>query len=174
MGAFQKVTKTGRARRGLVLAALAVASAGCDRGDHPHLLGQTAPQIALNDGQQQVNLAALRGNVVLLNFWATWCGPCLQELPSLEQMQRDLPQVKVVTISADEDEAAYRDFMARHRVTLLSVREGSTPAHTLYGTTGYPETWVVDKQGTLLRKFVGPQVWTNTDIESYLRKLASQ
>src|ERR1700753_1034069 len=110
-----------RVRVGLVLAVLAVVSAGCDRGSHPAQMHKPAPQFTVSDGQQSVNLAALRGHVVLLNFWATWCAPCIQELPSLEQMQRDLPQVDVVTISTDEDEEAYRSFLVRYRVSLLSV-----------------------------------------------------
>src|SRR5277367_3973049 len=97
-----------RARVGLAMAVLLVAAAGCDRGNHPEQIGKPAPQFAVSDGQESVNLAGLRGHVVLLNFWATWCSPCVQELPSLEQMQRDLPQVNVVTVSTDEDEAAYR------------------------------------------------------------------
>src|SRR5471030_2061767 len=104
-----------RARRGLMLAALLAVAAGCDRGSHPEQIGTVAPQFAVSDGQASVNLAALRGHVVLLNFWATWCGPCIQELPALEQMQRDLPQVNVVTISTYEDEAAYRAFLVRYR-----------------------------------------------------------
>jgi cytochrome c biogenesis protein CcmG, thiol:disulfide interchange protein DsbE len=162
-----------RARVFGMLAILLAVGAGCDRGSHPKLIGQTAPQFALNDGQEQVNLSRLRGHVVLLNFWATWCGPCVQELPSLEQMQRDLPQVSVVTVSADDDEAGYREFLLRNRVSLLSVRQGDMAITALYGTTGYPETWAIDKNGIVRRKFVGPQDWTSAEIENYLRKLDS-
>jgi len=161
-----------RVRRGLVLAALLAVAAGCDRGNHPEQIGKPAPQFRLNDGQQSVDLGALRGHVVLLNFWATWCGPCVEELPALEKMQSDLPQVHVVTISTDEDDATYRDFMVRHRVSLLSVREGNTAANALYGTFRYPETYVIDQNGIIRRKFIGPQEWANPEIEDYLRKLA--
>ena len=162
-----------RARVGLAMAVLLAAGAGCDRGSHPDQIGKPAPQFAVSDGQQSVNLAALHGHVVLLNFWATWCGPCVQELPSLEQMQRDLPQVNVVTVSTDEDDAAYRAFLTRYRVSLLSVREGNTEANALYGTFRYPETYAIDKNGIIRRKFIGPQDWTSAEIESYLKKLAS-
>jgi thiol-disulfide isomerase/thioredoxin len=156
-----------------MLAALLAVAAGCDRGSHPEQIGTVAPQFAVSDGQASVNLAALRGHVVLLNFWATWCGPCIQELPALEQMQRDLPQVNVVTISTDEDEAAYRAFLVRYRVSLLTVREGNDKANELYGSIRYPETYVIDKNGIIRRKFIGPQNWSSADIEDYLRKLAA-
>jgi len=162
-----------RVRRGILLAAFAVVAVGCDRGSHPDQIGKPAPQFAVSDGQQAVDLGALHGHVVLLNFWATWCGPCVQELPSLEQMQRDLPQVNVVTVSTDEDDAAYRSFLTRYRVSLLSVREGNTEANALYGTFRYPETYAIDKNGIIRRKFIGPQDWTSAEIESYLKKLAS-
>jgi cytochrome c biogenesis protein CcmG/thiol:disulfide interchange protein DsbE len=162
-----------RARVGLAIAVLLAAGAGCDRGSHPNQIGKPAPQFSVSDGQESVNLAALRGHVVLLNFWATWCGPCVQELPALEQMQRDLPQVKVVTVSTDEDEATYRAFLMRHRVSLLSVREGDNQANALYGTFRYPETYAIDRNGIIRRKFIGPQDWTSAEIESYLKTLAS-
>lgn len=165
-----------RIKRGLVLAAIVAVAAGCDRGNHPDQIGKPAPQFALNDGQQSVNLSALHGQVVLLNFWATWCGPCVEELPSLQQMQRDLPQVHVVTVSTDDDEAAYKDFMAQHHVSVLSVRDGRTTpdsSNTLYGTFRYPETYAIDKNGVIRRKFIGPQEWTSTEIENYLKTLAA-
>jgi thiol-disulfide isomerase/thioredoxin len=158
---------------GFMMAVVLAAGVGCDRGSHPEQIGQIAPQFAVNDGQESVNLAALRGHVVLLNFWATWCGPCVQELPDLEKMQRDLPQVSVVTISTDEDDATYRSFLLRYRVSLLSVREGDTAANALYGSFRYPETYVIDKNGIIRRKFIGPQDWTSPEIENYLRKMAA-
>jgi cytochrome c biogenesis protein CcmG, thiol:disulfide interchange protein DsbE len=161
-----------RVRRGLMLAAVLAVAAGCDRGSHPDQIGKPAPQFAVNDGQQSANLAALRGHVVLLNFWATWCGPCVEELPALEQMQRDLPQVSVITISTDEDAEAYRTFLLKHRVSLLSVREGNNKANELYVSIRYPETYVIDKDGIIRRKFIGPQDWTSAEIENYLKKLA--
>jgi cytochrome c biogenesis protein CcmG/thiol:disulfide interchange protein DsbE len=158
---------------GLATAVLLAAGAGCDRGSHPEQIGKPAPQFAVSDGQESVDLDALRGHVVLLNFWATWCGPCIQELPALEQMQRDLPQVNVVTVSTDEDEATYRSFLTHYRVSLLSVREGNMKANELYGSVRYPETYVIDKNGIIRRKFIGPQDWTGAEIESYLKKLAA-
>lgn len=156
-----------------VAAATLLLVAGCDRGDHPGQLGRAAPVFALNDGQNAVDLARLRGQVVLLNFWATWCAPCIEELPSLEALQRQLPQVRVVAVATDEDQADYRAFLQRRAVPLLTVFDASQSSNTMYGTFRFPETYVIDKAGVIRRKFIGPQDWTSPEIVDSLRKLAS-
>jgi cytochrome c biogenesis protein CcmG, thiol:disulfide interchange protein DsbE len=154
-------------------ALLFVAATGCDRGSHPEQLNTPAPMFALNDGQHTVDLNKFRGRVVILNFWASWCAPCIEELPSLEEMQRDLPQVQVVAVSTDEDGTAYERFLTQHSVSLLTVRDGEQRSNAMYGTFRYPETYVIDKNGMIRRKFIGPQEWTSPEIVSYLKKLAS-
>jgi cytochrome c biogenesis protein CcmG, thiol:disulfide interchange protein DsbE len=144
---------------------------GCDRGDHPGRIDKPAPQFAVNDGVTAVDLSRLRGRVVVLNLWATWCPPCLEELPSLLEMQRELPQVTVVAVSMDEDDAIYRKFLVTHRVDLITVRDPSRRVNALYGTVQIPETYVIDRQGVLRRKFVSAQDWTNPEILKYLRSL---
>jgi thiol-disulfide isomerase/thioredoxin len=128
---------------------------------------------ALNDGEHTVDLNKLHGRVVVLNFWASWCAPCIEELPSLEQLQRDLPQVQVVAVSTDEDAAAYERFLQQHSVSLLTVRDGDQRSNAMYGSFRFPETYVIDKSGMIRRKFIGPQEWTSPEIVSYLKKLAS-
>src|SRR5579875_3500463 len=98
----------------VVLAAVLILAAGCDRGGHPEQIGTPAPMFSVTDGQQTVDLSKLRGRVVVLNFWASWCAPCLEELPSLEQMQHDLPNVLVVAVSTDDDATAYQRFLREH------------------------------------------------------------
>jgi thiol-disulfide isomerase/thioredoxin len=149
------------------------AFAGCDRGSHPEQLGTRAPVFALNDGEHAVDLKRLRGRVVVLNFWASWCAPCVEELPSLEELQRDLPQVQVVAVSTDDDASAYARFLKQHSVSLLTVRDAEQRSNAMYGTFRYPETYVIDKSGIIRRKFIGPQEWTSPEIVGYLRKLAS-
>ncbi len=146
---------------------------GCDRGNHPGQLGQAAPVFTLNDGAQSVDLARLRGHVVVLNFWATWCPPCLEELPSLTAMQQELPQIQVVAVSTDEDEAAYKNFQIRHPLHLLSVRDGQQKISAMYESFRWPETYVIDKNGIVRRKFIGPQDWTSPEIVDFLRKLST-
>jgi thiol-disulfide isomerase/thioredoxin len=151
----------------------AMGATGCDRGDHPEQLGTRAPVFALNDGQHAVDLSKLRGHVVVLNFWASWCAPCIEELPSLEELQRELPQVEVVAVSTDEDAVAYQRFLTEHSVSLLTVRDADQRSNAMYGTFRFPETYVIDKSGIIRRKFIGPQEWTSPEIVGYLKKLAS-
>ena len=162
-------------RRFLLTAALGCMAVGCDRGSHPGQLDKPAPVFAINDGQHSVDLSRLRGHVVLLNFWATWCGPCIQELPSLELMQQELPQVEVVAIDSSDSLDGYQGFLARRPVQLLTVFDAKTAptSNALYGTFAYPETYVIYKSGVVRRKFIGPQEWTSPEIVDYLRKLAS-
>jgi cytochrome c biogenesis protein CcmG, thiol:disulfide interchange protein DsbE len=153
----------------LVIGALLIA--GCDRGDHPGHIGSTAPQFTVTDGAKTVDLSKLRGHTVVLNLWATWCAPCIEELPSLLAMQRLLPQVTVVAISMDEDESTYQRFLAQNHVDLVTVRDASQRVNAMYGTVQIPETYVIDRNGVLRRKFVSAQNWTSPEIIDYLNKL---
>jgi cytochrome c biogenesis protein CcmG/thiol:disulfide interchange protein DsbE len=146
-------------------------TAGCDRGDHPGHIGSTAPQFVVSDGANTVDLSKLRGHIVVLNLWATWCAPCVEELPSLLEMQRRLPQVTVVAISMDEDESTYQRFLAQNHVNLVTLRDPSQKVNALYGTVQIPETYVIDRKGILRRKFVSAQNWTSPEIIEYLNKL---
>jgi len=161
-------------RRGLSLLTLALCgllTAACDRGGHPARIGSRAPQFAVSDGTQTVDLANLRGHIVLLNFWASWCVPCIEETPSLKQLQTDMPQVTVVGVSSDEDAAAYSQFLAENHINFLTVRDSSGRVPLLYGTIKLPETYVIDREGILRRKFVSAQNWTSPEILDYLGKL---
>ena len=150
---------------------LAVLATGCDRGDHPGNIGKAAPEFVLSDGTQSVDLAKLKGKVVVLNLWATWCAPCVEELPSLLALQRRMPQLAVVGVSTDQDEAVYRGFLVKHQVDLLTVRDSDQRINALYGTVLIPETYIIDRNGVIRRKFVGAQDWTGGEITDYLSKL---
>jgi len=144
---------------------------GCERGAHPGNIGKPAPQFVISDGIQTIDLSKLRGQVVVLNLWASWCPPCVEELPSLLEMQQDMPGIKVVAVSIDQDDTVYRRFLTRHDVHLVTVRDPDGRINALYGTAQIPETYVIDRQGVLRRKFVSAQNWTNPEILSYLSKL---
>ena len=162
-------------RSGLIVAGFwtLLLAAGCDRGHHPQNIGRPAPEFQLSDGVHSVDLRALRGHVVLLNLWASWCAPCVEELPSLLALQHEMPGVVIVAVSIDEDDSAYRSFLARNHVDLLTIRDPSARINALYGTAQIPETYVIDPNGILKRKFVSAQEWTSPDIRGYLRELGS-
>lgn len=151
---------------------LLVLGVGCDRGDHPQRLNQPAPLFALNDGQHSVDLGQMRGQVVLLNFWATWCAPCIEEMPSLEALHREMPEVEIVGVATDGDPAAYSRFLQRRPLPYLTVLDSAGSSNAKYGTFRFPETYLIDKRGVIRRKFIGPQDWTSPDIVDTLRKLA--
>jgi cytochrome c biogenesis protein CcmG, thiol:disulfide interchange protein DsbE len=145
--------------------------AGCDRGDHPGNIGKAAPQFVMSDGTRTVDLSKFRGRVVLLNLWATYCAPCIEELPSLLALQKKMPDIAVVAVSMDQDPDVYRKFLVDHHVDVLTVRDGEMKVNALYGTVQIPETYVIDRQGVLRRKFVGAQDWTKPEITDFLQKM---
>ena len=146
-------------------------AAGCDRGDHPGRIGKAAAQFVVSDGTRTVDLSKLRGRIVLLNLWATYCAPCIEELPSLLELQKRMPEIAVVAVSIDQDPDVYRRFLVQHHVDLLTVRDEDMKVNALYGTAQIPETYVIDRQGVVRRKFVSAQVWTSPEIMSYLQKM---
>ncbi|RXH55312.1 thioredoxin family protein [Granulicella sibirica] len=150
---------------------MVAAVTGCERGDHPSNIGKAAPQFVVSDGTRSVDLSKLRGKVVVLNLWATWCAPCIQELPSLLEMHHDLPDVVIVAVSLDQDEDIYRKFLVQRHVDLETVRDESGRINALYGTAQIPETYVIDRDGVLRRKFVSAQNWTSPEIEKFLRSI---
>ena len=152
----------------LLLAALLT---GCDRGQRPQQLGTPAPSFKVTDGHTTVDSNQLRGHVVLLNFWASWCAPCLEELPTLEELHHQMPGLQVIGVSIDEDSDAYQRFLTLHHVDFLTVDDAAQRSNALFNTFRPPETYVIDKQGMIRRKFIGPQNWTSPEIESFLRKL---
>jgi len=146
--------------------------AGCNRGSHPGLVGNTAPDFTVQDADRKVTLHDFRGKVVVLNFWATWCPPCVEEMPSLVKLQSSLKdRVVVLAVSVDEDERSYRTFLKKNNVDLLTVRDPQQKSNELYGTFKFPETYIIDRQGVVQRKFIGPVDWTRPDVVEYLNKL---
>jgi thiol-disulfide isomerase/thioredoxin len=146
--------------------------AACNSGSHPPRIGSDAPQFTITDSQRTVSLNQFQGKPVVLNFWATWCPPCIQEMPSLVQLQKQLgDKVTILAVSEDDDDSAYKQFVRDHNVDLLTVRDTRQKTNGLYGTTGFPETFVIDRNGKIARKFIGPQEWTSPEIVDYLKKM---
>jgi thiol-disulfide isomerase/thioredoxin len=144
---------------------------GCDRGSHPGNIDKSAPQFVISDGTRTVDLSKLRGHVVVLNLWATFCAPCIEELPSLLALQKQMPDLAVVAVSMDQDPNIYHRFLVQHHVDVLTIRDQDRRIFALYGTEQIPETYIIDRQGMLRRKFVSAQNWTSPEITGYLSKL---
>jgi cytochrome c biogenesis protein CcmG, thiol:disulfide interchange protein DsbE len=153
--------------------ALILALTACYSGTKPTRIGTQAPDFVLQDGDRKVALHDYKGKVVVLNFWATWCPPCVEEMPSLVQMQKKLKgtDITVLAVSLDVDEGAYKKFIRDHGVDLLTVRDPDQKSNSLYGTYKFPETFVIDKNGVLRRKFIGAVDWNDPQIAQYLATL---
>jgi thiol-disulfide isomerase/thioredoxin len=130
-----------------------------------------APDFTVSDGTTTVHLASYRGRVVLLNFWATWCPPCVAEMPSLEQLHHDMPNLVIIAVSIDQDPVAYRDFLIRHHIDLITVRDPSQSAPALFHTDMWPETYLIDRRGIIRSKFIGAQDWSDPTIRALIKSL---
>ncbi len=133
-------------------------------GRDPHLIrsplvGKPAPPFALAPvgGGAPVSLEALRGRPVVLNFWATWCMPCLQEHPALQEAARRLgPGAVFLGVVYEDDESNVRSFLARYPSAYPSLMDPGTRTAIAYGVQGVPETYFIDRQGVIVAKYVAP------------------
>ncbi|MGB6979814.1 MAG: TlpA disulfide reductase family protein [Candidatus Acidiferrales bacterium] len=146
------------------------------RQGEPSLRGSPEKNFALTLDGKPAHLADLRGHVVVLNFWATWCPPCVAEAPSLNQLQaRIAPRGGVVLgVSVDDDQAAYEAFLKNYNIDYPTYRDSTKRIALDYGTSMYPETYIIDKRGRLDRKIVGQQDWTDSELTVYFDSLLDQ
>jgi cytochrome c biogenesis protein CcmG/thiol:disulfide interchange protein DsbE len=145
--------------------------AACDRGARPAQIYQQAPDFNLSDGSTSIHLASYRGKVVLVNFWASWCAPCMEETPSLLQLHRDRPDLAMLAVSIDSDADEYKRFIDRRHFDLITVRDPDQTAAKLFHTEMWPETYIIDRNGFIRRKFIGAQDWSNPEVRAYLKTL---
>lgn len=160
-------------RASVLLTIVTVLLTGCYRGSRPPRIGTAAPDFTVQDDDRKVTLSELRGKVVVLNFWATWCAPCVEEMPSLVQLQQRFKDkgLTVVGISIDVDGDAYHKFLKDYKIDFLTVRDPDQKASNLYGSFKWPETYIIDRNGIVRRKFIGPVEWSQPEIVDFLSKL---
>ena len=158
----------------LLTAVLAsVLLSACYSGSRPPHVGSPAKEFTVADSDHSVGLNQYRGQVVLVNFWATWCPPCVEELPSLMTLQERMKDrgIVVVGVSIDVDGDAYHRFLKLHNINFVTVRDPEQKVASMYGTSGWPETYIIDRQGVLRRKFVGPVDWNAPDVIAFLSRM---
>jgi len=134
--------------------------------------GDSAPEFTIHtDSGRTVTLPNFGGKLLVLNFWATWCPPCVQETPSLSQFAATYANkgVVVLGVSVDRDEKAYRAFLQKFRPAFLTAREGKL--HEDYGTFMYPETYIIDSKGKVLEKLAEPADWMDPKMTQLIDRL---
>lgn len=137
-------------------------------------VGDSAPDFAITtDSGRKVSVSDFGGRLLVLNFWATWCPPCVQEMPSLDEFQKRLggSGVVVLGVSVDKDANLYRDFLSRAKVSFLTARDPEAKISSDYGTYKYPETYIIDSKGKVVQKIIGPENWNDERMVSYVKSL---
>ncbi|HEX5577844.1 MAG TPA: TlpA family protein disulfide reductase [Gemmatimonadaceae bacterium] len=147
-------------------------------------VGAKAPDfvaVTVAEPPKEKTLAAYRGNVVLLNIWATWCGPCRIEMPSIEQLHRAYAPkgLKVVAISVDDPGMApqIRSFVQEYGLTFEVLHDPQGPQGTVsrnYQTMGYPETIIIGRDGTIRRKLLGAHDWNSANNRALIEQLLTE
>jgi peroxiredoxin len=168
--------KTDLAIKGAIVAALAVLGVVIFLGVHERVIqvGDSAPDFSITTDKGLVlSSASFKGRVLVLNFWATWCAPCVEEIPSLDQFQQRVADsgVVVLAVSVDRNQKLYDRFLKRFPVSFQTARDPEANISADYGTYKYPETYVIDRDGKVVQKVISSRDWTDPDIINFVKRL---
>ena len=169
---------------GVVLALLFIGKRILGSELAPLGIGSEAPSFTaqtLDSIPREKSLDAYRGDVVLINIWATWCLPCRVEMPSIEQLHRQLAPkgLKVIAVSVDDPgtEKQIRDFVKQYGLTfeILHDPKGQEgDVSRLYETTGYPETVIVGRDGIIRKRLIGASNWNSPENRGLVERLLAE
>jgi peroxiredoxin len=138
-------------------------------------IGDEAPNFLLRDLSGNVrSLSQYRGKVVLLNFWATWCGPCRVEMPAMEQLYRTLPRAEfeILAVSTDsQGEAVTRPFQREMGFTFPILHDSEYRVGLTYGARSIPVTFMVDRRGIVRQKIFGARDWDSPEARDLIHAL---
>ena len=121
-------------------------------------VGQQAPDFSIKDAEGKlVKLSDYRGKVVFLNFWATWCAPCVEEMPEMNVLQEKYKDRKfqMMAISVDNSWDVVRDFYEKHNLDMPTFLDPGQQVRSMYKVRGYPETFVIDGKGSVRKYKIG-------------------
>jgi len=171
---------TNRAKLGLgvlLMVAVGIAALFILRrgGSAPLAIGDQALDFTVPRlGAGEIELKNYRNHVVLVNFWATWCPPCIEETPSLEKFAEQVKPygVDVIGVSVDQDPAALAKFIQDYHLTYPIGRDPNRTLSWRYGTRQFPETYIIGRDGRVASKIISNIDWGDPRIISYVRDLA--
>jgi len=136
--------------------------------------GDRAPDFSITaDNGRTITRAEFGGKLLVLNFWASYCAPCIEELPSLDQFQRELADqgVVVLGVSIDKDPKAYKRFLNKYNVSFLTARDPDNKINSEYGTFKIPETYLINRDGKVVGKIINATNWVDGRMVSYVKSL---
>jgi cytochrome c biogenesis protein CcmG, thiol:disulfide interchange protein DsbE len=160
----------------LLLLILILVLSSCDLGPRGKAqLGQPAPDFILEDlTGQNWRMDDLRGEVVLLYFWATWCPPCRESLPSLESLHREMALAaqpfQLLAVLSNDDPAQASRLIGQLGLTFPILADQDNKVARLYGLTGVPEAWIIDSNGILRERFIGSRPWDSPEARKILKE----
>src|ERR1700743_3269867 len=144
------------------------------------IAGTKARDFSLTLDGKSTHLSDFRGKVVVLNFWGSWCQPCIEEAPGLHRLQAHIAShnAVVIGVAADEDDSAYKKFLLDHTIVYPTYRDPTTKENRSgiaesYGTMMVPETYIIGREGTIARKIIGYQNWDSPEMLAYFDHLLS-
>lgn len=145
----------------------------------PLTVGKQAPDFQLPDlNDKEIRLSDYRGKVVFLNFWATWCKPCREEMPSMEVLYKNFEKDGLVILAVSIDRVTTKKeippFVKGLNLTFPVLVDSWGQTDKRYKLMGVPETYIIDREGTLREKVIGPRDWTRLDNLQILTQLIKQ
>ncbi len=149
----------------------------CVEGPVIATIGDPAPNFSLVDRKGKTwTLANLKGQVVFINFWATWCPPCREEMPSMQKLYDTLPKdkFKMLAILNKDDPALADIFADKLGITFPILDDQINAVGPKYGLTGLPETLIIDKKGIVREKIIGATEWDSPDMINLINKYINQ
>lgn len=159
------------------LVAVYIIAGRTDTGGRARLamVGDSAPEFSLpglNGGQ--ASLSAYKGRVVMVHFWATWCPPCVEEMPSLERLYKSFPggAFEILGVNVDEGgPVTVSSFIQRHGVSFPILLDPQRSIPTMYGTFKFPESYIIDREGVVREKIIGPRDWNEPANSDLVRRM---
>jgi cytochrome c biogenesis protein CcmG, thiol:disulfide interchange protein DsbE len=133
---------------------------------HERIIGvdDSAPDFTITaDNGRIITPKNFGGRLLVLNFWATWCQPCVEEVPSLDEFSKEMANsgVVVLGVSMDTNPKLYHDFLSRSHVSFMTARDPEAKISQDYGTFKYPESYIIDSKGKVVQKIIGATNWTD-------------